>query len=452
MWELSKTRSTHFVGIGGIGMSGIAEVLLDMGYPVSGSDLTTGPIVDNLRAKGAQINLGHAAAQVDAAGLVVCSTAINAANPEVERARELGLPVWRRADMLAALMRLKRGIAVAGSHGKTTTTSMLATIFHEAALDPTHIIGGVVANLGGNARYGNGPALIAEADESDGSFLLLDPMVAIVTNIDNDHLDHHGTEENIRRAFAAFVARVPATGTVVVNGQDEGCRLAFADVRRPLLRFGIGDKSLDYNAEDIEYGSEATSFVLWRRGERIGSLTMRLSGSHNVMNALAALAVADAEGVPFGASQAGLARFAGVGRRLERLWRSGEFEVVDDYGHHPTEIRATLATLRRHWGKPVCVVFDPPRYTRTQQLWQDFATSFGDADEVFIGPIYAASETPLEGVTGEALAQAVPGAKYLSRLQDMEALVRERRDRPMVFLTLGAGAVSRIAREMVAYL
>jgi UDP-N-acetylmuramate--alanine ligase len=423
-----------------------------MGYPVSGSDLSGGPITENLRAKGARIFQGHVAGHVNEAGLVVCSTAIQAANPEIQRARELGLPIWRRADMLAALMRLKRGIAVAGSHGKTTTTSLLATIFHEAGRDPTHIIGGVVANLGGNARKGEGEALIAEADESDGSFLLLDPQVAVVTNVDNDHLDHHGSVENIRRAFAEFVTRVPAAGTVVVNGQDEGCALAFRDVRRPLLRFGLGDPTLDYSAHDVSSSADSTTFTVRKHGVRLGEVETRLSGAHNVMNVLAALAVADAEGVPFTAIQLGLARFAGVGRRLERLWHSGDFEIIDDYGHHPTEIRATLAALRQHRRKHICVVFEPHRYTRTQQLWSDFVTSFADADEVYIGPIYAASEKPLEGITGEALAGAIPGAHYLSKLTDMEGLIRERLTRPMVFLTLGAGAVSRVARETVARL
>jgi UDP-N-acetylmuramate--alanine ligase len=449
MLELPKNRKTHFVGIGGIGMSGIAEVLLGMGFPVSGSDLTESAITQNLRRRGAQIFKGHHEANLGDVGLVVCSSAINPRNPEVQRAQEANIPVVRRAEVLAELMRLKTGIAVAGSHGKTTTTSILATIFHEAGRDPTHIIGGVVENLGGNARKGEGDVLIAEADESDGSFLLLPARLAVITNIDNDHLDHYGSEENIRKAFLAFASNVPASGTILMNGQDPGSQTVIEKMGSRCLRFGIENEEYDYTAANVEYGVRETSFDLFHCGALLGRVRSKLSGAHNVQNALAAAGLAHQSGIPFEDIRRGFDRFVGVGRRMERLWSQAAFEIIDDYGHHPTEIRVTLETLKKIHGKHLCVVFEPHRFTRTQQLWREFTLAFENADEVFIGPIYAASETPIEGITAEKLAAAVRGAHYLPRLAAMQTLIDERKNLDMIFLTLGAGSISKTIRELV---
>lgn len=455
-----KTK-IHFIGIGGIGMSGIAEVLLDLGHRVSGSDMVASPITQRLASKGAEIYHGHAASNLNGVTLVVYSTAIDSGNPEIQRARAEKIPLVRRAEMLAELMRLKKGIAIAGSHGKTTTTSMVATIFHEAGLDPTHIIGGIVSNLGGNARKGSGEYLIAEADESDGSFLLLDPQLAVVTNIDNDHLDYHKTEENIRRSFIDFINRLPFYGRVALNAHDVGTRMILGEIKRPYVLFGIAKdrpdlQRLDYAASAISYLPGKTQFEVWSKGVLMGHITTRVSGAHNVLNALAAIAISHEAGLTLEQIAVGIERFVGVGRRLESLWKSGDFEIIDDYGHHPTEIKATLATIKEVFQKPVCVVFEPHRYSRTEQLWEDFLTCFEGADEVFVGPIYAASEIAIPGITGEVLARELAQRNgkttYIDDLAKMKALIQERRAKKMIFLTLGAGSISKKAKGIVEQL
>jgi len=458
MLGLSKKIKIHFVGIGGIGMSGIADVLLSLGYPVSGSDITQGAILQDLKSKGAEIHVGHQEENLEGAGLVVYSSAIDNNNPEIVRAKRERVPLVRRAEMLAELMRLKYGIAIAGSHGKTTTTSMVATIFHDAGKDPTHIIGGIVSNLGNHAKKGDGEFLIAEADESDGSFLHLNPIMAVITNIDNDHLDFHKSEENIRKAFTDFINRLPFYGKVALNAHDKGTKLIMDHVKRPYVLFGIS-RSLDervmfdYSADKITYLPGHTEFDLWSKGQRIGRVTTQVSGEHNVLNALAAVAISHESGLTFPQIISGLAKFQGVGRRLEKLWQKGSFEVIDDYGHHPTEIRATLATIKNVFKKPVCVVFEPHRYTRTQQLWQDFIDCFADADEIFVGPIYAASEAAIPGITSEKLVSALRTKKqsvsFLSNLDNMKELIIERQGRDMIFLTLGAGSISKKAKNIV---
>jgi UDP-N-acetylmuramate--alanine ligase len=458
MLGLSKKIKIHFVGIGGIGMSGIAEVLLSLGYPVSGSDIANTATTLSLQKNGAEIHLGHQESNLENAGLVVYSSAIDGTNPEIQRAKRERIPLVRRAEMLAELMRLKYGIAIAGSHGKTTTTSMVATIFHDAGKDPTHIIGGVVSNLGGHAKKGDGEFLIAEADESDGSFLHLNPIMAVVTNIDNDHLDFHKTEENIRKAFTDFINRLPFYGKVALNAHDAGTKKIMDFVKRPYVLFGIArgldDRvALDYSADKVIFQPGHTEFDLWSKGSRVGRIVTQTSGEHNVLNALAAIAISHESGLTFPQIIAGLAKFQGVGRRLERLWQKNGFEVIDDYGHHPTEIRATLATLKNVFKKPICVVFEPHRYSRTQQLWQDFVDCFSDADEVFVGPIYAASEAAIPGITSEKLVLAlkakVPHTTFLPNLDKMRDLIVERQNKDMVFLTLGAGSISKKAKAIV---
>ena len=452
---LKKTR-LHFIGIGGIGMSGIAEVLLDLGYEISGSDLSSSAVTEHLRDKGAQIFKGHKAEQVDGSTLVIYSSAIDPRNPEFARASELSIPMIRRAEMLAELMRLKFGIAVAGSHGKTTTTSLIATIFQEAKLDATHIIGGIVRNLGGNARKGDGEFLIAEADESDGSFLHLNPIMAVVTNIDNDHLDHYGSQEKIVEAFKEFVNKIPFYGRIALNINDANSANCKKDIKRPMVWFGVDAPSADYNATNTRATAEGTSFDLAYKGSFIKRFSINQIGFHNISNSLGAIAISHEAGIDWDIIQSGLLKFQGVGRRLETVYKNKSFIVVDDYGHHPTEVRATIAALRSVDPRPLCVVFEPHRFSRTQNFWAEFQDCFTGVDEVFISPIYAASEAPLDGISSENLVSEMQKkgmrVKFLPSLQEMDGLLRERQSQSGIFLTLGAGAISKKIRELVGAL
>lgn len=447
-----KTTRLHFIGIGGIGMSGIAEVLLDLGYKVSGSDLNSSTVTDHLKNKGAQIFIGHEASNVEGATIIVYSSAIDQKNPEVIRATQLLIPMIRRAEMLAELMRLKFGIAVAGSHGKTTSTSLVATIFKEAKLDATHIIGGIVHNLGGNAHKGDGDYLIAEADESDGSFLLLNPIMAAITNIDDDHLDHYGSKEKIVDAFIEFVNNLPFYGKAALNANDETSRSIKSKVKRPLIWYGI-DTECDYEARDVKFSAAGTTFNLFMKGSFVQEIKSNLLGAHNVSNTLAALSLSHQAGLEWSVIQNGLLKFQGVGRRLERLFEKNDFVVIDDYGHHPTEIKATISTLKNVDPRKLCVVFEPHRYTRTQNFWNEFQSSFAGADEIHISPIYAASESPITDITSELLVKEMKAKGYsvfyLENLDGMKNLLSKYKDSSMVFLTLGAGAISKKVRGFV---
>ncbi len=450
-----KTTKLHFIGIGGIGMSGIAEVLLDLGYSVSGSDLNSSPVVENLKNKGAEIFIGHKASNVEGCALIIYSSAIDNKNPEVIRAKQLQIPMIRRAEMLAELMRLKFGIAVAGSHGKTTTTSLIATIFHEAKLDATYIIGGIVRNLGGNAKKGDGEYLIAEADESDGSFLLLNPIMAAVTNIDDDHLDHYGTKEKIVEAFIEFVNKTPFYGRVALNANDATSVEIKTQVKRPIVWYGIevGGDDIDYVANAVELSASGTKFDLYFKGEKIARIQTNLMGYHNISNSLAAIAISREAGLDWDIIQKGLLSFQGVGRRLEKLYEKNSFVVIDDYGHHPTEVRATISTLRRVDKRTLCVVFEPHRYTRTQNFWKEFQECFEGADELYLTPIYAASENPIEGITSEALIKEMKAKGknvfLIENLDEMKTLITDRKNKELVFVTLGAGAISKKIREII---
>jgi len=450
-----KTTKLHFIGIGGIGMSGIAEVLLDLGYKVSGSDLNASAVTENLQKKGAEIFIGHKSTNVEGCTLVVYSSAIDTKNPEVIRAQELQIPMIRRAEMLAELMRLKFGIAVAGSHGKTTTTSLIATIFQEAKLDATHIIGGIVRNLGGNAKKGDGDYLIAEADESDGSFLLLSPIMAAVTNIDDDHLDHYGTKEKIVEAFVEFVNKLPFYGRAALNANDPASVSIKSKVKRGLIWYGIDlDKEVaDYVAKDVVLSASGSEFDLYYKGEKVFRYKTHLMGMHNISNTLAAISISHEANLSWDVIQKGLLNFQGVGRRLEKLHEKNKFVVIDDYGHHPTEVKATISTLRRVDERPLCVVFEPHRYSRTQNFWKEFQESFQGADELFLTPIYAASEKPIDGITSEAMVKEMKAngknVTFLSSLDEMKGLINERKDKSCVFVTLGAGAISKKIRDIV---
>lgn len=453
-----KTTKLHFIGIGGIGMSGIAEILLDLGYKVSGSDINSSLVIENLKNKGAEVFIGHRSENIEGANIVVYSSAIDHKNPEVIKALELEIPMIRRAEMLAELMRLKFGIAVAGSHGKTTTTSLIATIFHEALLDATYVIGGIVRNLGGNARKGDGEYLIAEADESDGSFLLLNPIMAAVTNIDDDHLDHYGSKDKIVEAFEKFVNKLPFYGRVILNANDSTSVAIKTSVKRSIIWYGIElqDEECDYIARSIELSASGTEFDLYYKGEKISRIHTNIMGYHNVSNALAAIAISREAELSWDVIQKGLLSFQGVGRRLEKLYEKGNFVVIDDYGHHPTEIRATISTLRKVDNRCLCVVFEPHRFSRTQNFWTEFQDCFEGADELFVGSIYPASEKPIDGITSEALVSEMKQkgkiASYISSLDEMSSLIAERKNKDVIFVTLGAGAISKKIREIVTLL
>jgi UDP-N-acetylmuramate--alanine ligase len=404
-----RIRRIHLVGIGGSGMSGIAEVLLNLGYEVSGSDVKESEAVSRLRGLGARVAGSHAAANVEGVDVVVASTAIAGGNPEVDRAHALGIPVIPRAEMLAELMRIKVSVAVAGAHGKTTTTSMVGDILARGDLDPTVIVGGRLKAVGANARLGRGPFLVAEADESDGSFLLLSPTIAVVTNIDLEHLDHYKDLDDIRGAFLRFANRVPFYGTVIFPADDPNAAMIRADVHRRVVTYGF-EHEAEFRGHDLEVGRRGARFRVVVRGQEQGWIDLQVAGVHNARNALAAAAAAWELSVPFETIQAGLRDFAGVGRRLEARGQVKGAPWVDDYAHHPTEIEAALGALRAAHGRPIVAVFQPHRYTRTQALLDRFSTCFHGVETLVLLPIYPAGEAPIQGVSSERLANAVAAA------------------------------------------
>jgi UDP-N-acetylmuramate--alanine ligase len=445
-----RPQHLHFTGIGGIGMSGIAEVLLNLGYEISGSDLKLGPNTDRLARLGAKIYQGHAAAHVEGAKALVISSAVRPDNPEVQEARRLGIPVIPRGEMLAELMRLKYGVAVAGSHGKTTTTTMVAAIMNQAGLDPTVVVGGRVGMMGGsNARIGKSDFLVVESDESDGSFLKLAPIIAVVTNIDREHLDHYGDLDRILQAFVDFVNKVPFYGAAVLCLDDENVQRILPQVSRRTVTYGASTQA-DLAAYDISAGHMSSVFKLRLRGQPLGEFHLPAPGFHNVLNAAAAAAVGLELGISADLIREALARYGGVDRRFQIRGEAAGVTVVDDYGHHPTEIRATLAAARLCQYPRVHVLFQPHRYTRTSLLMDEFARSFHQADSVHVLDIYAASEPPLEGVTAEILAErirasghrAVTYAGALERGVDSVVAAASAGD---LIITLGAGNVSQAA-------
>jgi UDP-N-acetylmuramate--alanine ligase len=444
----------HFAGIGGIGMSGIAEVLLNLGYTISGSDLRLSPTTERLASLGATIYEGHNAENVAGAKALVVSSAVEESNPEVQEARRLQIPVIPRGELLAELMRLKYGIAVAGSHGKTTTTSMVATILSHAGVDPTVVVGGKVAAMGGsNARVGKSDFLVVEADESDGSFLKLSPIFAIVTNIDREHLDHYADIKVIRAAFTEFVNKVPFYGAAVLCLDDENVQSILPDVKRRTITYGRNTQA-DYQPGLQECGNFHSRFSLRSRTADLGEFQLNIPGEHNVLNATAAIAVAMELHVEPDVIREGLGKFTGVGRRFELRGTAKGVTVVDDYGHHPTEIRATLAAARSCVQGRMHVLFQPHRYTRTMHLLDDFARAFHQADRVLVLDIYGASEKPIAGVTSEALVERMRqfghrGAEYAdSNAAGVEMIVEGVEPGDMI-LTLGAGSVSQLADKIL---
>ncbi len=450
-------QRVHLVGIGGSGMSGIAEVLLSIGYAVSGSDLRSSPVVERLQKLGATVYEGHRAENVQGAHVVVISSAVSADNVEVLEAQRLKIPVIPRAEMLAELMRLKFGIAVAGAHGKTTTTSMVASVLGAAGLDPTFVVGGRVNHAGSNARVGQSEYMVVEADESDRSFLLLAPVIAVVTTIDREHLDHYKSLEEIQDAFLQFVNRVPFYGEVVLCVDEPNVQAILPRVRRPAITYGTSSQA-DLQISDVQLQGLASEFRLRYRGEDLGVFRLPAPpGIHNVRNAAAAAAVALALNVPAELIRSGLAHFGGVGRRFEIKGCYNGVALIDDYGHHPAEIRATLEAARGCGYKRLLVLFQPHRYTRTQQLWDDFCHSFNQADILVVTDIYAAGEPVIEGITAEKLAAGICSAGhknvvYSSTLQGgIEFMLREARSGDAV-LTIGAGSVGRVTDELAMLL
>ncbi|MBU2252660.1 MAG: UDP-N-acetylmuramate--L-alanine ligase [Proteobacteria bacterium] len=440
-----KVRRIHFIGIGGIGMSGIAEVLLNLGYEISGSDLSLSDITQRLDDLGAAIHQGHDAAHIGNADVIVISTAVRPDNPEVLAAHELGIPVIPRAEMLAELLKMKFSIAVSGSHGKTTTTSIVSTLLAHGGLDPTMVIGGKLASIGGNARLGDGEVIVAEADESDGSFLKLSPCLAVITNIDREHLDYYRDVEEIKEAFLQFANIVPFYGSTILCLDDQHVREILPRIKRKVITYGLSAPA-DYRAEGISFAGTSSRFSLYCRETLLGTVKLNVPGLFNVYNSLAAVAVAREMGLTFPVIREGLQHFTGVQRRLEVRGETGGITVVDDYGHHPTEIRATLAAARQVWPGRIIVVFQPHRYTRTQALFQEFLTAFTDADSLIVTDIYAASEDPLPGVTAEALCEAIrsaghPDAVYISGFDAIVDHLAQVARPPDVILTQGAGSV-----------
>jgi len=453
-----KIDKIHFVGIGGIGMSGIAEVLLNLGYKVSGSDLRGSDITERLATLGAEVSIGHSAVNLKNANVVVISSAVHDDNPEVVEAKRLHVPVIPRAEMLAELMRMKFGIAIAGTHGKTTTTSMAASVLGYAGIDPTIVIGGKLNAIGSNARLGQGKFLLAEADESDGSFLVLSPTIAVVTNIDADHLDHYsGGIEEIKDIFVKFINKVPFYGVAALCLDDPNIRAILPQVNKRYITYGLSSQA-DIRATHVRHDGFTTSFTAHYKGYRLGDISFAMPGEHNVLNAMACIAVALELDVSFRDIQEGFSTFGGVGRRFTIKGEIDGVTVVDDYGHHPAEVRATLSAARLGW--PECrivAIFQPHRYTRTSAQFDEFVTAFYDADVLILTDIYPAGEKPIEGITAERLSQEIlrHGHKNVSWVAEREKIpeylggIIEKGD---MVITLGAGNIWQQGEELVKLL
>jgi UDP-N-acetylmuramate--alanine ligase len=454
-----RIRHIHFVGAGGIGMCGLAELLHNQGYRVTGSDLRGGATVERLRSLGIPVAIGHAPEHVGEADVVVFSSAVRASNPELLAAEARKIPVIGRAEMLAEVMRLKDGIAIAGSHGKTTTTSLIAHVLKLAGLDPTAVIGGRILESGTaqtGARLGTGPLLVAEADESDGSFLRLAPVIAVITNIDPEHLDHYGSFAALQDAFAAFANRIPFWGLAVLCLDHPGVQAILPRMKRRTTTYGFASQA-DLSATRVRAENGTTRFSVRQRGATLGSVRLPLAGRHNVQNALATLAVALELEVPFASAAAALESFGGIERRFERKGEAAGVRVVDDYGHHPAEVRATLAAAREVHPGRIVVAFQPHRYTRTRDLWDEFVGAFNDADVLVLTEIYAAGEDKIPGVEAAPLADAVRahGHRDVRFARDLDgvlaALVEIAQPGDLV-VTLGAGSISSLGGRLLAAL
>ncbi|WP_029917442.1 UDP-N-acetylmuramate--L-alanine ligase [Pelobacter seleniigenes] len=443
-----RIKKIHFVGIGGIGMSGIAELLLNQGYHVSGSDLRDSDTTRRLAELGGEIVIGHQAENVHDVDVVVTSTAVKATNPEVVEANRQHVAVIPRAEMLAELMRMKYGIAIAGTHGKTTTTSMMSVVLHHAGIDPTAVIGGKLDVFGSNAKLGRGKFLVAEADESDGSFMHLSPTIAVVTNIDADHLDFYSGIDEIKQIFINFINKVPFYGRAVLCLEDRNVQEILPEVKKRYTTYGFTPQA-DFYADDIRHRQGRTSFNAFYKGQELGRISFRMPGRHNVLNALAVIAVAHELEIPFQTVIGGFRNFGGLQRRFQLREEVNGVMLIDDYGHHPAEIRATLGAAKSGWNKRIIAVFQPHRFSRTAALFEDFLTAFYQADHLVVTDVYAAGEDPIEGATGAALAAGIAdhGHKevtYLASLEEVSDHVAGLVEAGDMVVTLGAGNVNQV--------
>ncbi len=455
-----KTQHIHLVGIGGSGMSGIAEVLLTMGYKVSGSDLQASETTRRLEELGGKIAIGHQESNIGEAQVVVISSAVAATNPEVLAAKAKQVPVIPRAEMLAELMRLKFGVAIAGAHGKTTTTSMVANVLASGGLDPTMVIGGKVNALGSHARLGRGELLVAEADESDGSFLRLSPTIVAVTNLDREHLDHYGSMEKIYDSFLEFINKIPFYGLAVLCSDDERLHSLFPRIVKRYHTYGLNERPgvvPDFKATDIVLKQWGAEFRAHFRGKNLGPFRLAVPGIHNVSNALAAIAIGVELDVPIDLIRKGLAAFTGVERRFHLRGEANGIMVVDDYGHHPTEVKATLAAAKQGWDRRLVVLFQPHRYSRTRDLITEFTHAFDQADLLFMTDIYAAGEAPIPGVSGALLADSIkaaghPGVTFVEKKETLPDQVLPHLQPGDLVVTLGAGDIWKAGTGLLARL
>jgi UDP-N-acetylmuramate--alanine ligase len=451
---LERKHWVHFVGIGGIGMSGIAEVLLNLGYRVSGSDLRESDATRKLRSLGAQVLIGHCEANLPSdPSVVVVSSAVKFSNPEILESRRRLIPIIARAEMLAELMRVKYGVAVAGSHGKTTTTSLIAAVLSAAGLDPTMVVGGRVKALGSNARLGKGEVLVAEADESDGTFLLLTPTIAVVTNIDREHMDFYQTMDRLNESFLSFINKVPFYGLAVMCLDDPHVRVLLPKAKKRFVTYGLSGEA-DFSARDIETKAMEVQFSTWHHSEFIGKLKLQMPGRHSVSNSLAAVAVARELEIPFSRVAEALEAFSGIQRRFEIKGEPRGILVIDDYGHHPTEIQATLMAIREGWSRPLTVIFQPHRYSRTRDLFEEFLTAFDGADRLILTEIFPAGEEAISGIGGDELYQAIKrrGHVEVEFVSDRERIVQKLLPELTsgdIVLTLGAGDIYRVGEVLV---
>jgi len=438
----------HFVGIGGIGMSGIAEILINMGYDVSGSDLHDSEQTRRLASIGAKIFIGHYPSNIQDYNVVVTSSAISPNNPEIIEAAKRSIPIIHRSEMLAELVRLKHGIGVAGTHGKTTTSSMLAYVLYHGGLNPTAVIGGKVLNFGSNARTGSGGYIVFEADESDGSFLKLYPTIAIVTNIDADHLDHYKYFNNLKEAFLDYINKIPFYGYSVLCAEDVTLRELLPSVKRSFVTYGFHDDAV-FRAADVRFEDRRMKYRCLYKGSDLGEFSIISPGNHNVLNSISVIAVALELGLSADKIRDGLAGFKGVGRRFEHVGEVGGVLVVDDYGHHPTEIRATLAALKQ-FERRLLVIFQPHRYTRTELLVNEFGKAFGHADKLFLTQIYPAGEQPIEGVSSGIILDSIVknngnNAELIERFEHIPEIAASAAKPGDIIVTLGAGDIYKAA-------
>lgn len=449
-----KTRHIHFIGIGGAGMSGIAEVLLNLGYKVSGSDLSQSESVKHLLNLGAEVFVGHKASNINGAEVVVVSSAVSPDNEEILTAKGKLIPVIPRAEMLAELMRLKYGVAIAGAHGKTTTTSMIASVLSSGGLDPTVVIGGRVNSIGSGAKLGQGDFLVAEADESDGSFLKLTPTIAVVTTIDAEHLDHYGDISEIKKAFLKFINKVPFYGSSVLCLDQGHIQSLIPQVEKRFITYGFTGQA-EYTARDMTFSGKATKFMAFRRGKALGNIRLNIPGVHNVQNSLSAIAVGIELDMDFNSIKRGLEEFSGVQRRFQIKGEVDGIMVVDDYGHHPTEIKATLRAAKEGWKeKRLITIFQPHRYTRTRDILKEFYTAFYDSDSVVVTDIYPAGEKPIDGINGRLVYEGVRGHGHRDAVfigdkdEIVEYLSKKARSGDMI-ITLGAGDIWKVGEEFL---